>query len=211
MNSKFDLYMNLLLEWNKKINLTAIIEPSEIVTKHFLDSLYCADSIPNGASVVDVGTGAGFPGIPIKIERPDISLTLMDSLNKRINFLKEVSLKLELGADCVHIRAEDAGKNSEYRESFDVALSRAVANLSVLSEYCIPLIRVGGTMLAMKGKEIDVELSRAKGLIEKLGGEIQEVRLYTIKGTDITHSIVSIKKIKPTPEQYPRNNKKLGN
>jgi len=209
---KFDIYMKLLLEWNEKINLTAITEPSEVRTKHFLDSLTCIHSgfILDGASLVDVGTGAGFPGIPIKIERSDVKLTLMDSLNKRINFLKEVSSELSLNANCVHIRVEDAGKDAKYREKFDVAVSRAVANLSTLSEYCLPLVKVGGVMLAMKGKDIDEELDVAKPLIKLLGGEVSEVQLHTIDGTDITHSIVVIKKISKTQNKYPRNGKKVG-
>ncbi len=209
---KFNIYMKLLLEWNEKINLTAITEPSEIMTKHFLDSLTCIQSgfIKDGARLVDVGTGAGFPGIPIKIERNDIKLTLMDSLNKRINFLKEVSSELSLNANCVHIRVEDAGNDVKYREKFDVAVSRAVANLSTLSEYCLPLVKVGGVMLAMKGKEIDEELDNAKPLIKLLGGEVAEVQLHTIDGTDITHSIVVIKKVSNTPKKYPRSGKKVG-
>lgn len=204
MNEKFDIYMKLLLEWNQKINLTAITEPSEITTKHFLDSLSCARYISHGAGVVDVGTGAGFPGIPLKIERPDISLTLMDSLNKRINFLKEVCSQINIKADCVHIRAEDAGKDKAYREKFDVAVSRAVANLTVLSEYCLPLVTKGGIMLAMKGKDIQDELDEAMPMIKELGGTVKGVEPYTIEGTDITHSIVIIEKTASTPPKYPR-------
>ncbi len=210
MREKFDLYTKLLLEWNEKINLTAITEPSEIATKHYRDSLTCIGSIPDRASVVDVGTGAGFPGIPIKIARPDVSLTLMDALNKRVTFLKEVCAQLGLDADCVHIRAEDAGRDKVYREAFDVAVSRAVARLCVLAEYCLPLVKVGGRMLAMKGKSIDGELSEAAGLIQKLGGRIAEVQLHPIEGTDIVHSIVVIEKVSPTPPQYPRSGKKVG-
>ena len=209
MNPKFDTYMSLLLEWNEKINLTAITEPSEIRTKHFLDSLTCADSIPSGASIADVGTGAGFPGIPLKIERPDISLTLMDALNKRVSFLKEVCSQLDITADCVHIRAEDAGRDAEYRERFDVAVSRAVANLSVLAEYCLPLVKKGGVMLAMKGKDIQDEIRGAEDILARLGGRVREVQYHTIDGTDITHSIVVIEKIAKTPAQYPRSNSKI--
>jgi 16S rRNA (guanine527-N7)-methyltransferase len=209
MNEKFDIYMNLLLEWNKKINLTAITEPAEIITKHFFDSLACEEYISHGASVVDVGTGAGFPGIPLKIERSDISLTLMDSLNKRINFLKEVCSKTNTEAECVHIRAEDAGKDKAFREKFDVAVSQAVANLTVLSEYCLPLVKKGGVMLAMKGKDIQQELDEALPIIERLGGTVKGVKPYTIKGTDITHSIVIIEKTAPTPPKYPRTAAKI--
>lgn len=212
MNEKFNIYMKILLEWNEKINLTAIKEPDEIIKKHFYDSLTCIDSgyIKEGASVVDVGTGAGFPGVPLKIERDDIKLTLLDSLNKRINFLNTLCNELGIDADCIHIRAEDAGKNEKYREKFDVAVSRAVANLSTLSEYCLPLVKKGGFFLAMKGKDIDGELETAKPLIKLLGGKVKEVQMHDIEGTDITHSIVVIEKIDGTPKKYPRNGKKIG-
>ncbi len=210
MNKKFGLYTELLLEWNEKINLTAITERSEIEKKHFKDSLTCMGSVPKCASLVDVGTGAGFPGIPLKIERTDISLTLMDALNKRVVFLKEVCAKLGLDAECVHIRAEDAGKSDKYREKFDVATSRAVANMSLLAEYCLPLVKVGGVMLAMKGRDVEDELCEAEGLIKKLGGAVEEIQLHTIEGTDITHSIVVIKKKSLTPKLYPRSGKKVG-
>ena len=175
MKPEFEKYMNLLLEWNEKINLTAITQPEEVKIKHFEDSLTCLKSgyIKDGDKVVDVGTGAGFPGLPIKIENNNVKLTLMDSLNKRINFLKEVSSQLNLDAECIHIRAEEAGKNKLYREKYDVAVSRAVAKLSVLAEYCLPLVKKGGYMLAMKGKDIDAELEEAKPLIKLLGGQVK--------------------------------------
>lgn len=212
LKPEFEKYMNLLLEWNEKINLTAITDPAEIETKHFADSLTCLASgyIKDGCSLVDVGTGAGFPGIPLKIENRSLNLTLMDSLNKRINFLKEVSSQLDLGAECIHIRAEEAGKNKLYREQYDVAVSRAVARLCVLAEYCLPLVKKGGYMLAMKGKDIEEELNEAKPLIKLLGGEVEEVQLHDIEGTDITHSIVVIKKVTTTGSKYPRNGKKVG-
>ena len=166
MKPEFEKYMNLLLEWNEKINLTAITEPKEVEIKHFEDSLTCLKSgyIKDGDKVVDVGTGAGFPGLPIKIENNNVKLTLMDSLNKRINFLKEVSSQLGLDMECIHIRAEEAGKNKTYREQFDVSVSRAVARLSVLVEYCLPLVKKGGYMLAMKGKDIEAEFDEANGM-----------------------------------------------
>lgn len=212
MTPEFEIYMKLLLEWNEKINLTAITDPAEIETKHFADSLTCLDSgyIKDGCKIVDVGTGAGFPGIPLKIQNNTLKLTLMDSLNKRINFLKTVSDTLGLDAECVHIRAEDAGKSEMYRESFDVSVSRAVARLCVLAEYCLPLVKPGGYMLAMKGKDIEEELEEAKPLIKALGGTVKEVQLHDIKGTDITHSIVVIQKTGNTPKKYPRNGKKVG-
>ena len=212
MKPKFKKYMDLLLEWNEKINLTAITEPKEVEIKHFEDSLTCLKSgyIKDGDKVVDVGTGAGFPGLPIKIENNNVRLTLMDSLNKRINFLKEVSSQLNLDTECIHIRAEEAGKNKMYREQFDVSVSRAVARLCVLAEYCLPLVKVGGYMLAMKGKEIEEELEQAKPLIKALGGKVREVQLHTLSDEEITHSIVVIEKTCNTPVKYPRNGKKVG-
>ena len=212
MKPEFEKYMNLLLEWNEKINLTAITQPDEIRVKHFEDSLTCLKSgyIKDGDRVVDVGTGAGFPGLPIKIENNNVKLTLMDSLNKRINFLKEASSQLNLDTECIHIRAEEAGKNKLYREQYDVAVSRAVARLSVLAEYCLPLVKKGGYMLAMKGKDIEEELEEAKPLIKLLGGAVKEVQMHTLSNEDITHSIVVIEKTSSTNSKYPRNGKKVG-
>mgnify|MGYP000924762773 CR=1 FL=1 len=210
LSKKFETYTKMLLHWNNKFNLTAITEPSEIIKKHYLDSLSCVDLIPENAVVADVGTGAGFPGVPVKIQRPDISLTLMDALGKRINFLKELCKALEIDVECVHIRAEDAAHSGEFRERFDVVLSRAVARLPILSEYCLPLIKPGGIMLALKGKDIETEISDSKGLIKKLGGAAISVIPYTIEGSDITHSIVKINKELPTPPSYPRRGKKIG-
>ena len=212
MKPEFEKYMNLLLEWNEKINLTAITQPNEVKIKHFEDSLTCLKSgyIKDGDCVVDVGTGAGFPGLPIKIENNSVKLTLMDSLNKRINFLKEVSSQLNLDTQCIHIRAEEAGKNKLYRQKYDVAVSRAVAKLSVLAEYCLPLVKKGGYMLAMKGKDIEAELEEAKPLIKLLGGQVKEVQLHTLSDEEITHSIVVIEKIADTNPKYPRNGKKVG-
>lgn len=212
LQPEFKRYMELLLEWNEKINLTAITEPEEIEKKHFMDCLTCLDSgyIKDGCTVVDVGTGAGFPGLPVKIGNPSVKLTLMDSLNKRINFLKAVCADLGIDAKCVHIRAEDAGKSNLYRETFDISVSRAVARLALLSEYCLPLVKKGGYMLAMKGKDIEEELEEAKPLIKALGGKVKEVQLHTIEGTDITHSIVVIEKVANTGAKYPRNGKKAG-
>lgn len=212
MKPEFKKYMDLLLEWNEKINLTAITEPKEVEIKHFEDCLTCLKSgyIKDGDKIVDVGTGAGFPGLPIKIENNSIKLTLMDSLNKRINFLKEVSSQLNLDTECIHIRAEGAGKNKLYREKFDVSVSRAVARLSTLAEYCLPLVKKGGYMLAMKGKDIEAELDEAKPLIKLLGGQVKEIQLHTLSDEEITHSIVVIEKIDNTSDKYPRNGKKVG-
>ncbi len=206
MISKFSLYENLLVEWNEKMNLTAITEHNEVVIKHFADSLFGLKFIKNSSSVIDVGTGAGFPGLPLKIARPDIKLTLLDSLNKRLNFLTEVKNLLNLSdVTCIHSRAEDGGKSgSSLRESFDVATSRAVANLSVLCEYCLPYVKRGGIFLAYKGSDVDEELANAQNAIETLGGEVTGVYQYNIPDTDINHSVVVITKVRNTPEKYPR-------
>lgn len=203
---QFGKYKELLLSWNEKINLTAITQSDEINTKHFVDSLYGLKFMEAGKSIIDVGTGAGFPGLPLKILKPELSLTLLDSLNKRLNFLKDVTDKLDLkDVTFVHSRAEDgATKNSPLRESFDVAVSRAVANLSVLAEYCLPYVKVGGVFLAYKGGDADTELADADNAIITLGGEVTGTFRYTIPETDITHSIIVIKKVKSTPDKYPR-------
>lgn len=203
---QFRTYAELLVDWNKKINLTAITEPDEIVLKHFVDSLYGLKAISSAKTIIDVGTGAGFPGVPLKIAKPELSLTLLDSLNKRLTFLEEVKDKLGLtDTICVHSRAEDGAKaGSALRESFDVAVSRAVANLSVLTEYCLPYVKRGGMFLAYKGGDVENELLDAQNAIEVLGGELTGVFKYTLPDTDITHSVVVITKIKNTPEKYPR-------
>ena len=203
---QFDTYAQLLVEWNEKMNLTAITEPEEIVTKHFVDSLYGIPYIPQNASLVDVGTGAGFPGVPLKIARPDISLTLLDSLNKRLTFLDAVAEALTLtDTETVHLRAEEgASHGSFYREEFDVATSRAVAQLNVLAEYCLPYVKVGGVFLAYKGGDVAEEVKNAKNAIRTLGGDTEDIVPYTIPGTDITHSLVVIRKMNPTISMYPR-------
>ena len=203
---QFKNYAELLVEWNEKMNLTAITEPAEIVTKHFIDSLYGLKFLKGRKTVIDVGTGAGFPGLPLKIAKPDIELTLLDSLNKRLTFLTEVKNQLGLDkTECVHSRAEDgAVLTSPLREAFDVAVSRAVANLSCLCEYCLPYVKRGGVFLAYKGPDTEEEIENAQNAIEILGGELTGVYNYTIPETDITHSIVVITKVKNTPEKYPR-------
>jgi 16S rRNA (guanine527-N7)-methyltransferase len=203
---KFEKYMNLLIEWNEKINLTAIIEPNEVVTKHFIDSLSVLKFMDlSNKSVIDVGTGAGFPGVPLNIVNPSIKVTLFDSLNKRINFLNEIIGELKLNnISAVHGRAEDFGVNKEYREKFDISISRAVANLSTLSEYCLPFVKVGGYFISMKGPEVDEELKEASKAISVLGGQLERVEKIQLPGTDIIHSIIFIKKIKQCPTNYPR-------
>lgn len=202
---QFYNYMNLLLEWNEKINLTSIVEPKEVVLKHFIDSLTINKYIEENATLVDVGTGAGFPGIPIKIYRPDVKVTLVDSLNKRINFLNEVINKLELtNIETVHSRVEEFGKNKKYREKFNIVTARAVANLSVLSEYLIPLNKIGGKCICMKGSEIEEECTNSKKAINILGGKIKKIDKFYLPDSDITRNLIIIDKIKTTPSKYPR-------
>jgi len=205
MQQQFEDYMKLLLEWNEKINLTAITEENDIIQKHFEDSLTISKYINEKASIVDVGTGAGFPGIPLKIAREDIDVTLVDSLNKRIKFLEDVIAKIQLkNIKALHSRAEEFGQNKKYRESFDIATSRAVANSSTLVEYLLPLVKVGGICICMKGSEIKEELENSKNAIETLGGKIEKVEEFTLSESDIKRNIVIIKKIKQTPNKYPR-------
>lgn len=202
---KFFSYMNLLIEWNQKINLTTIVAPKEIIIKHFVDCGTILKYLKDGENIIDIGTGAGFPGIPVKILNENLNVTLVDSLNKRINFLNEVCKTLNLNnVELVHSRAEDLAKNKEYREKFDKTISRAVANLSTLAEYDLPFIKNGGQMVAMKGFEIDEELKNAEKAINILGGKVKEVNKFNLIDTDNKRSIVVIDKIKATPKQYPR-------
>lgn len=202
---QFYTYMNLLIEWNEKINLTAITDPEEIILKHFVDSLTIATHIEENSKVVDMGTGAGFPGIPLKILREDVEMVLADSLNKRINFLNEVIKELNLkNVTTVHTRAEEFGKNKQYREKFDVATSRAVANLSTLSEYLIPLVKQNGKVIFMKGSEVDEELKNAKNAIDILGGKIEKEEKFNLPNTDMKRNLIIVRKVKNTPSKYPR-------
>ena len=202
--NQFYQYMQLLLEWNEKINLTAITEPQEILTKHFIDSISVVPYIKEGDKILDIGTGAGFPGIPLKIVLPQNSFTLLDSLNKRIHFLQEVveQLKLE-NIEAVHGRAEEFCKEDR-REGYHIVVSRAVAKLNVLLEYMLPFTKVGGKCICMKALEIEEELEDAKKAIEILGGTIEKVEEITLEDTDITRKLVIVKKIKETPKKYPR-------
>ena len=197
-------YGELLLEKNKVMNLTAITEPQDVAALHFLDSAaLLALAGFRGKSVVDVGTGAGFPGMPMKILEPSIHMTLLDSLGKRITFLQEVCEDLGLtDVQCVHTRAEEFA--AEHRQGFDFAVSRAVANLSVLCELCLPLVKAGGTFLSMKSVESDGELEQAEKAIRLLGGQVERTADYRIPGTEVTHRVIFIKKVAETPKKYPR-------
>ena len=202
---KFYKYMNLLIEWNEKINLTAIVEPKKVILKHFIDSLTINKYLKDNSTLADVGTGAGFPGIPLKILRPDIKITLVDSLNKRINFLNEVIEKLNLkNIVTVHSRIEDFGKNKNYREMFDYVTARAVANLTVLSEYLIPIAKIGGKCLCMKGSNVEEEIISSKKAIDLLGGKIEIVDEFILPDSDISRNIIVLSKIKNTPARFPR-------
>lgn len=205
---RFDTYAELLVEWNSKMNLTAITEPEEIEVKHFLDCLMLLKyfNLDNIQSVIDVGAGAGFPSVPLLIYKPDLCLTMMDAINKRLTFLDTAVHALGLEAQLIHERAEAAGQDENYREKFDLATARAVAPMNVLAEYCLPFVKVGGYFVALKGSNDDTE--EAKNAIATLGGEIVDNISYKLNGTE-PRSIVVIKKISQTPTQFPRKSKKI--
>ena len=200
---KFDIYAQFLVEYNEKVNLTAITEPQEILVKHFIDSIRLTEfvQIPVNASLIDVGTGAGFPSVPLKLYRDDISITLLDSLNKRITFLRELCERLEIHADFVHERAENVSVLPEYREKFDVATARAVANMSTLSELCIPFVKIGGVFAAMKGPTENILLG--VNSVHTLGGDIESSHEYILNGEG--RKLVVVRKKSHTPPKFPRN------
>ena len=202
---RFDKYAQMLVETNKTLNLTAITEPDEIVSKHFVDCLSVFNFVdfPKGAKVIDVGTGAGFPGVVLLIARPDLNITLLDSTKKRLGFVEAVVSELGLTAEIVHMRAEEAGKADDYREQYDIALARAVANMQTLSEYCLPFIKKGGIFAAMKGAKAAQELEAAQGAVRKLGGEIIKSEEFTLPLCG-ERTILKVKKISQTPPKYPR-------
>lgn len=207
---KLDKYAELLVEWNEKMNLTAITEPRDIVFKHFVDSLLLlkAVELPQGATLIDVGTGAGFPSMPVKIAREDLKVTMLDSLQKRLNFLSEVNDQLNLDCTFVHSRAEDGGKQKNLREKFDFATARAVANLRDLAEYCLPYVKVGGCFVSLKGPGAEEEVKEAKNAIATMGGKVEKIISFELPDDGI-RNIVVIRKISQTPPQFPRTAAKM--
>jgi 16S rRNA (guanine527-N7)-methyltransferase len=201
---KFYKYMNLLLEWNEKINLTAIKDEKEFIVKHFIDSITINELVKDKKRIIDVGTGAGFPGIPLKLLNDKQNITLIDSVNKKVNVLNNIITELNLeNIEALHVRAEDLSKNENYREKFDVAVSRAVANMTTLVEYLIPFVKVGGFVICMKGPNFEEELENSKKAINILGGKVDLVESFNID-EDLERNIIKIKKIKSTPNKYPR-------
>lgn len=204
---QFKLYYEMLIEKNKVMNLTAITEYEDVIDKHFIDSIMLGTiwDLSKEQKVIDVGTGAGFPGIPLKIAYPELQVTLLDSLNKRVTFLNEVIDALELnGIEAIHSRAEDGGRNKLYRDQYDLCVSRAVANLATLSEYCMPFVKKDGYFISYKSNQIDEELDQAKKAIKVLGGKLEHSQEVAIPNSDIIRQFIFIKKMLPTPKAYPR-------
>lgn len=208
---QFQKYFELLAEWNEKMNLTAITDESGVALKHFADSLSLLNfvDIPQNSSLADVGTGAGFPGVVLKIARPDIKLTLIDSLNKRLVFLGEVCAQLGIKAELIHSRAEDGARDEKLRESFDFAVSRAVARMNVLSEYCLPYVKVGGAFCAMKGAQANEEFKESLNAINTLGGKLENKYFFELPENGGERAIAVVRKVKNTPQKYPRQSGKI--
>ncbi len=208
---QFQKYFELLAEWNEKMNLTAITDESGVALKHFAGSLSLLNfvDIPQNSSLADVGTGAGFPGVVLKIARPDIKLTLIDSLNKRLVFLGEVCAQLGIEAELIHSRAEDGARDEKLRESFDFAVSRAVARMNVLSEYCLPYVKVGGAFCAMKGAQANEEFKESLNAINTLGGKLEKKYFFELPENGGERAIAVVRKVKNTPQKYPRQSGKI--
>lgn len=208
---QFQKYFELLAEWNEKMNLTAITDESGVALKHFADSLSLLNfvDIPQNSSLADVGTGAGFPGVVLKIARPDIKLTLIDSLNKRLVFLGEVCAQLGIEAELIHSRAEDGARDEKLRESFDFVASRAVARMNVLSEYCLPYVKVGGAFCAMKGAQANEEFKESLNAINTLGGKLENKYFFELPENGGERAIAVVRKVKNTPQKYPRQSGKI--
>lgn len=208
---QFQKYFELLAEWNEKMNLTAITDESGVALKHFADSLSLLNflDIPQNSSLADVGTGAGFPGVVLKIARPDIKLTLIDSLNKRLVFLGEVCAQLGIEAELIHSRAEDGARDEKLRENFDFAVSRAVARMNVLSEYCLPYVKVGGAFCAMKGAQANEEFKESLNAINTLGGKLENKYFFELPENGGERAIAVVRKVRNTPQKYPRQSGKI--
>ena len=208
---QFQKYFELLAEWNEKMNLTAITDESGVALKHFADSLSLLNfvDIPQNSSLADVGTGAGFPGVVLKIARPDIKLTLIDSLNKRLVFLGEVCAQLGIEAELIHSRAEDSARDEKLRESFDFAVSRAVARMNVLSEYCLPYVKEGGAFCAMKGAQANEEFKESLNAINTLGGKLENKYFFELPENGGERAIAVVRKVRNTPQKYPRQSGKI--
>lgn len=208
---RFENYYSFLVDYNQHTNLTSITEKNDMIIKHFLDSIILTKffKLNSDIKLIDVGTGAGFPGVPIKIANSKINLTLLDSLNKRIIFLNKLLEKLNLTAEVFHNRAEECGKNKNFREKFNMVTSRAVAKLTVLSEYCLPLLKVGGFFVSLKGSNVEDELEESVKSIKVLGGKIERVEKFDLPEEKGSRSLVIIKKVSPTPSKYPRSNSNI--
>lgn len=201
---KFYTYMKEIIDWNDKINVTAITDEKEFIVKHFIDSLTVSREIEDKKSIIDIGTGAGFPGIPLKLNYPEKKITLIDSVNKKLNVIRNITEKFELkDLEIIHTRAEDLANNVNYREKYDVAITRAVSNLSTIMEYMLPFVKIGGKAICMKGPNFQEELNESSKAIKLLGGEIEKIETVFVNN-EIERNLIIIKKIKTTPKQFPR-------